>query len=579
MSVRAVARRLGKTEVLKDFSQIEAVHLMLLHTGEVLYYSGFRKSVGENTETRVWDPETGVIYAPETPSDLFCAGHAFLPDGRLLSTGGTKDYVNMPKGLTPWLLQVGGRVSIKLQRFGIRLQRMVFPGLKELYAFDPAQRQWSSVGTMNRGRWYPTACALPDGRILLLSGRDDAPHTDQWRRERQQRPFWKVNKLYQVAMNREAEVVSLNGSIQNMGEVKGPGIRENMEMPYADAHHLFPTEYPRLHVLPLVTEEERAKYPAGRVFCSGYGPETQMLNLATWEWEHVDNLRFEEARHDGVCVLLPLDPEDNYRPVVMTFGGSVHKALDAVACTTTEIIDLSQTPWPRWDYLRDANGQVVEMEEGRVNGSATLLPDGRVIVLGGNREARWDRPVLEVDVFGPDPERPGQFKWDERGTHTALQVPRGYHATAILLPDARVMVAGTTSTARKELDVELYSPYYLVDAQGNLRPRPQIASVGDGTLSPTGKPALAYDQAFAAAVSAGHPKPIRSAALLRPGAMTHAHDMEQRHIWLRIRSAEGDSLTLEAPPDRHVATPGHYMLFLLDQDGTPSKAAFVWLPV
>ncbi len=31
------------------------------------------------------------------------------------------------------------------------------------------------------------------------------------------------------------------------------------------------------------------------------------------------------------------------------------------------------------------------------------------------------------------------------------------------------------------------------------------------------------------------------------------------------------------PPDAHVAPPGHYMIFLLDEGGTPSEAAWIRL--
>jgi hypothetical protein len=82
-------RDVGRWEVLPYDSQIEAVHMALLHNGKVLYYSGFRFAEARKTETRVWYPKTGEIKSPSTPGDLFCAGHSFLPDGRLLSTGGT----------------------------------------------------------------------------------------------------------------------------------------------------------------------------------------------------------------------------------------------------------------------------------------------------------------------------------------------------------------------------------------------------------------------------------------------------------------------------------------------------------
>jgi hypothetical protein len=55
--------------------------------------------------------------------------------------------------------------------------------------------------------------------------------------------------------------------------------------------------------------------------------------------------------------------------------------------------------------------------------------------------------------------------------------------------------------------------------------------------------------------------------------------MDQRHVWLKVIIEDDETLQCIAPPDPHVAPPGYYMLFLLDGNGTPSKAAFVHLPV
>ena len=42
--------------------------------------------------TAVWHYPQPQYSRPATPVDLFCCGHAFLPDGRLLASGGTEQY-------------------------------------------------------------------------------------------------------------------------------------------------------------------------------------------------------------------------------------------------------------------------------------------------------------------------------------------------------------------------------------------------------------------------------------------------------------------------------------------------------
>ena len=64
--------------------------------------------------------------------------------------------------------------------------------------------------------------------------------------------------------------------------------------------------------------------------------------------------------------------------------------------------------------------------------------------------------------------------------------------------------------------------------------------------------------------------------LVRPGAPTHAFDMEQRLVELPFTAGAG-SLTATVPPNGNIAPPGFYMLFILNSAGVPSVARFVQL--
>jgi hypothetical protein len=127
---------------LLDFdSQVLAVHAALLHTGDVLFFAGSGNDpTNRNLRTRRWRYPSPAMTAPATPIDLFCCGHAFLPDGRLLAAGGTERY-------DP------------------------FYGLPDAVVFDPASGAWSAAPDMADGRWYPTLVTLPDGSVLAVSGK------------------------------------------------------------------------------------------------------------------------------------------------------------------------------------------------------------------------------------------------------------------------------------------------------------------------------------------------------------------------------------------------------------------------
>src|SRR5262245_2848635 len=72
-----------------------AVHAHLLPTGDVLAWSDYTDTGG----AQIWRPSTNTFTVDNfNLVNLFCAGHAFMPDGRLLVTGGI---VNNSDGIGP----------------------------------------------------------------------------------------------------------------------------------------------------------------------------------------------------------------------------------------------------------------------------------------------------------------------------------------------------------------------------------------------------------------------------------------------------------------------------------------------
>lgn len=117
--------------------QVVAIHAHLLPTGKVMFWD--RHDLGDGTP-RLWDPETGVITTLPMPGDdydIFCGGHAFRRDGRLLVTGGhIADNVGLPRASS----------------------------------YDPFTNSWTRHPDMNAGRWYPTSTTLATGDVLTVSG-------------------------------------------------------------------------------------------------------------------------------------------------------------------------------------------------------------------------------------------------------------------------------------------------------------------------------------------------------------------------------------------------------------------------
>jgi hypothetical protein len=108
------------------------LHAALLRTGEVISWE-FDGAGGPY----LWNPVTNQFTSVSQGSNLFCAGHSILPDGRLLVAGG----------------HIGAHV-----------------GITELNIFNPITRTWTSAPDMSVGRWYTTVTGLPDGRALITAG-------------------------------------------------------------------------------------------------------------------------------------------------------------------------------------------------------------------------------------------------------------------------------------------------------------------------------------------------------------------------------------------------------------------------
>jgi hypothetical protein len=425
---------------------VVAVHLHLLPSGRVL-------SWGRLGVPQLWDPTTGAFTEIPSSTMVFCSGHAFLPDGKLLVTGG----------------------HLADNR-----------GLADANIFDGATQAWTSVQHMGRARWYPTSTTLSNGEVLTLAGTDE--------------------KGIEVDF---AEVWT-GGSWRLL-----PGARK--ALPY----------YPRTFLA-----------PNGLIFYAGELQETAYLDpTGAGKWTPVALSNY--GRRDyGSAVM--------YRPgKVLIVGGS--DPPDGLPTNTAEVIDLAE-PVPSWRYTG-------AMNLGRRQFNATILPDGQVLVTGGTSARGFsDRAgaVYSAEVWNPRTE-----EWTVLADN---RVARVYHSTTLLLPDGRVLHAGSGDGPGlpRELNAELFSPPYLFRGT-----RPVIAS------SPA---AVGYGaRFFVATPEAGQ---VVRATFVRLSSVTHGFDQNQRFLELDLQKTAG-GVTVTSPASSTLAPPGDYMLFIVNGAGVPSIATTV----
>ena len=400
-----------------------------------------------NDDPRLWDPaNNSIVLLPKVGYNIFCTGHSFLADGRVLITGG-----HVQNG---W-------------------------GLNDASYYNPFNNTWTRLADMNNGRWYPSGTTLPNGDQLVTSGSYDTNYSNNT-----------LPQVWQVG----------SSSWRNLTSAQ-------LGLPL----------YPRTFVA-----------PNGRVFFAT--STSRYLDTAgAGSWSTVGNTIYGGRDNYGSAAM--------YEPgrVLWSGGGDPPTA-------TCEIINLNAGT-PAWANTGSMPGP-------RRQNNLTILPDGRVLCTGGSASGGFNtedggKPAV---VWNP-----ANGTWSTWATEVNY---RGYHSTAMLLPDGRVLSAGGDNHP----NAELFSPPYLFNGT-----RPTISSA-----PATGN----YGQT----IFVGTPQAtsITKVTLTRLSSVTHAQNWDQRYVNLGFSQASG-GLNVVLPSSANNAPPGHYLLWILNGSGVPSVGR--WLQV
>ncbi|WP_223256309.1 kelch motif-containing protein [Micromonospora endophytica] len=598
---------------LPEDRRVNAIHAALLPTGKVLLIAGSGNARDQfeagTFRTLLFDPATNGTEVVHTPVDLFCAGHAFLPDGNLLVAGGTQryevleedveraggtmlvkneapdgkprtfvkgtvfvapdgrrytaghDFVVPPATKTvepiepgdpdydPALAHGGNppeRVTVTASEtaiwvdaagFGdeyvvdkqtqyrvdalvgaeaeniygmtmadaITMDKQDYQGLEQAYEFNPWTERYERVADMAEKRWYPTLTALPDGRVLTVSGLDGS------------------GKI-------------LDGS-QN--EIYDPATKSWTLRP--DLKRYFPT-YPSL----FQTAKNNVLFYSGSN--AGYGPqeagrEPGFWNLRDNSFTPVAGLRDTDQTETSMSAWI--GPVQDQKIMVVGGGGVGESALST---ERIDIIDLDSAA-PRFTPGPD-------LPEGTRYPNLVQLPDDTTLITNGSRDyrGRSDSDNHTARLYHPDS--------NTLSVAADPRIGRNYHSAALLLPDGRVLTVGSdplfrdaknSITGTFEQRLELYSPPYLFRGD-----RPEIGTVPQE---------VKRGQKFT--VASPDAARIDKIRLIRPGAATHMLNNEQRSVAVEFTATAG-GLNLTVPRKAGILLSGPYLMFAVDTDGIPS---------
>ena len=238
---------------------------------------------------------------------------------------------------------------------------------------------------------------------------------------------------------------------------------------------------------------------------------------------------------------------------LVTFGGTLGPPpgnwIPANAFTTVTTVDGN-------DNVQ--NRVVGELNHARWFPSGVLLPDGKILTVGGGDKDEVIDPGVEVPINVAEVYDPESESWTEVAEHTR---DRTYHNSAILLPDMRVLLGGhapiashygganqdqggTFSNNDNDPSFEVWSPPYLFRGD-----RPTI------TMAPAG---VGYGDSFQ--IATPDAAEIDSVVLLKTPSAQHVNDSDGRGLKLAFEAGDG-VLTATAPPSGNVAPPGpHYLV-------------------
>ncbi|MDN5857136.1 MAG: kelch motif-containing protein [Pseudonocardia sp.] len=592
----------GRWDVIElpEDVQINAIHAALLPTGKLLIIAGSGNEQAQfdagTFRTLVYDPATGATKLVPTPVDMFCAGHAFLPNGNLLVAGGTLRYELLP----PAVKFAAGAMTVKNENPD---KGHEFPEGTEFVSPDGRKYKATNAFTL------PPAAKVPVNPRRPSGGAGVASETTVFVESETAGPAGVTDTpaQYSITGLTGLDANNLYGLAQqlNLEKQDFQGIADTFEFdPVAEEYVRvddmnYKRWYPTLVGL-----------PDGKVLSvSGLDGVGQIL---PGQNEVYDPVTKEWTEREDLFQYFPTYPAlfQTAKPGVLFYSGSNAGYGPADKGRVPGFWDLETNTLTPVEGLRDP-----DLMETSGSAFAGPVQDQKVIVVGGGGVGESPRSTARIDVidldaenpvFTPGPDLPAPTRYpnvvqlpddtllisngsrDYRGkgaswnylasiyhpdTNTLTPaadptVGRDYHSEGILLPTGQVMTLGGNALFRYpenlkpaefEKRLEIYTPAYLFrTTRPTIGEAPATVRLGE-TMTVTTPDAAR----------------IAKARLMRPSAATHVTDLEQRSVALDITKGPDGTLALAVPKQDTIALPGFYMLFLVDDKGVPSEAKWV----
>ena len=397
-------------------------------------------------------------------------------------------------------------------------------------AYNPSTGAMPSAGNVADSRWYATMITLADGRPIIVGG--IAPYTEgQWNNV--------AGALTEGLSSMTPEVYE-NGAWRTL---------LNAQSRTAWGPDALRASMPKAWLA-----------PDGRVFgvstdqmwyvdANAAGGQGTTTIVGVWKAAPSGAFTNDNAPNSG-----PTSTGVMYAPgrVLMVGGNAYHNGLGFAGSRQATVIDLN-------------GGGAVRTEQplmafGRHYAGVVVLPDGKVVVTGGETRASND-PAF--GAYTAEMWSPATGTWTRMAASTVF---RGYHSQASLLPNGGVLVTGGGTPGPVQLRGDVFYPPYLfrtVNGTAQLAPRPRL--VGISGLSHANGAQMQFDMAST--------DTIREAVLIGLSVGTHSFNSGQRRIPMAF-TQEQFRITATVPGNTLVP-PGYYQVVAVDANGVPSRGTIV----
>ncbi|RUR75032.1 hypothetical protein DSM107007_49820 [Nostoc sp. PCC 7120 = FACHB-418] len=591
--------------------RMQSVHTILLPNGKVLVVNGssFRTTQVKEQEnvdlvegvdvrnydvinnTGLLDPVTGKFERiPSPPSiqagetnDLFCTGHLQLSNGNILFVSGTGRYY--PGG--------------------------AFTGNRQINLYNWKTGTWSALKPLKQGRWYPSLISLADGKVVIFSGlKVDAPN--------------QINPTLEIydPKTEKLQYIDLT-TIKN-----SPFNTKLKDVDSYDSIDLYPRVFPTADGRLLITGDEAGiagvlvPHSSKKSYLMSVKENTEGALSVSFE---VGPDRAESSKAYGTALQVP-NSEDVLLlgGIIGTNSINFGRLNNTNGFPPGSRVATSLQRWlsPAKSGEKNGKWEIVPnfLDKPRANLQSVILPTQEILVVNGGEYPEY-KPVYEP-LLMTAADAPGGYQTKPMNP---AKLPRLYHNGALLLPDARVLAIGGNANRalrdedgtahvdilqdaktyykfadlrdksgqnKKEFNLEEYyqnpQSYFAKDDkepfvpaeiwQGEIFSPPYLFKPGSRPKILKAPNKLGYSQSNT--ISVKNATKDGSLVLVKLGSVTHSFDYGQRLAQLPLEDVvlgDESSISFKAPENKNLYPPGYYMMFYLNNLGKPSLAKIVKL--